>query len=197
MQQLTIQDLWSLEQYDQCRPEFRASVMRHKAGRNLRIGPHVTLYFEDQMTIRYQVQEMLRVEKIFQRAGIEDELAAYNPLIPDGDNWKATMMIEYTDAGERRGALEALVGIEHRVWMQIGDLPRIYAIADEDLERTRETKTSSVHFLRFQVPREQLRAVTRGRHALRAGIDHPHYRHQLDPLPEPVAQALWKDLEST
>ncbi|MDH4294260.1 MAG: DUF3501 family protein, partial [Betaproteobacteria bacterium] len=140
--------LMSLETYAKARPEFRAKVMAHKKDRTLQLGEHVTLIFEDELTIRYQVQEMLRAERIFEEEGINDELGAYNPLVPDGSNWKATMMIEYPDESERRVMLTQLIGIEDRVWVQAGDFDRVYALADEDLERDNGQKTSAVHFLR-------------------------------------------------
>src|ERR671919_921566 len=143
--------LLSLEAYAKQRNEFRAKVMEHKKRRSVHLGGHVTLQFEDELTIRYQVQEMLRIERIFEEEGIQDELDAYNPLVPDGSNWKATMMIEYPDEEERRAMLAKLIGIEDRVWMQIEGCPRVYAIADEDLERETSEKTSSVHFLRFEL----------------------------------------------
>lgn len=152
MGKLTIDDLYPLEVYSRLRPEFRAQVMEHKAHRQLALGDHVTLSFEDRLTMHYQVQEMLRAERIFEADGIRDELDAYNPLIPDGSNWKATMLIEYPDERERRQALARLRGVEHRVWMQVEGHVPVFAIADEDMERSDDTKTSAVHFLRFELP---------------------------------------------
>jgi hypothetical protein len=167
--------------------------MAHKANRQLGIGPHTTLYFEDRLTIQYQIQEMLRAERIFETDAINDELQAYNPLIPDGDNWKATFMIEYEDAAERQVALTKLVGIEDRVWARIGDGERVWAIADEDLERSRESKTSAVHFLRFQLPPAAVSAAKAGA-AIAFGIEHSAYTHSVDPISSVTAAALRADL---
>jgi hypothetical protein len=193
MQQLTRNDLLSLEQYAERRPRMRAEVMAHKQARRVPIGAHATLYFEDRLTMQYQIQEMLRAERIFEAAGIQEELDAYNPLIPDGDNWKATFMIEFEDVDERRDALARLIGIEDKVWVQAGDEPRVYAIADEDLERENEDKTSSVHFLRFQLPTSAVRAVKAGA-AVRMGIDHPEYDYHLE-LDDAQRGALAADLD--
>ena len=176
MDKLTRADLFSLEQYHEARAEFRARVLAHKRRRQIPLGPNATLYFEDRLTIQYQVQEMLRVERIFEADAIEEELAAYNPLIPDGANLKATFMVEYADPDERRRMLGRLVGIENRVWMEAGP-DRIIAIADEDLERATEDKTSAVHFLRFELP-DRMCAALRGVAAMRFGIDHQAYRHE-------------------
>lgn len=190
---LTREDLYSLEKYAQVRPQFRADVMAHKQKRQVQIGDHARLYFEDRTTIQYQVQEMLRIERVFEPAGIEDELHAYNPLIPDGSNWKATFMLEYDDVEERRVALESLKGVEDRVWVQVGDQPKVWAIADEDLERENDTKTSSVHFVRFELTPEMVRAAKSGA-AIVMGIDHPSYRHDTGPLPATVRDSLVTDL---
>jgi uncharacterized protein DUF3501 len=184
--------LLSLEAYARQRNAFRAKVMAHKKHRRVHLGGHLTLQFEDELTIRYQVQEMLRIERIFEDEGIQHELDAYNPLVPDGGNWKATMLIEYPDADERRRRLGELKGIERRVWARVGDLPRIEAIADEDLERETEDKTSAVHFLRFELDpaaREQLRKEA----GITIGVDHPHYRAEVRLAPE-VRAALAGDL---
>ncbi|MBY4677347.1 DUF3501 family protein [Marinobacterium arenosum] len=186
-------DLWSLEVYAGARPEFRRRVMAHKRDRQLSLGEHVRLLFEDRLTIHYQIQEMLRVERIFEAAAIQDELDAYNPLIPDGDNWKATMLIEYADVTERRLALARLIGIERSVWLRVGDGAPIRPIADEDLARETADKTSSVHFLRFQLAPEQLCALHDGA-ALHAGIDHPDYRVALVLVEGALRQALLDDL---
>lgn len=192
MPHLTPADLLTLEAYSKARNEFRAKVMAHKQHRRLGLGEHVTLMFEDELTIRYQVQEMLRAEKLFEEADIQGELDAYNPLIPDGSNWKATMMIEYTDGAERERKLEKLVGIEHRVWAQAEGFGPVYAIANEDLERATEKKTSAVHFLRFELPSAVVAAL-RGGAPMRLGIDHPEYR--ADALvSDGVRQALLTDL---
>ncbi|GAC1625494.1 MAG: DUF3501 family protein [Nevskia sp.] len=192
MNKLKLADLWKLEDYAERRPEFRREVIAHKRRRKVHIGPHLTLLFEDRMTIQYQVQEMLRIERIFERAGIEEELAAYNPLIPDGANWKATCLIEFEDPAERAKWLVKLRGIEAELWAQVGELPKLVPIADEDLERENETKTSAVHFLRFELPQAQITALKQGA-ALRFGVDHPQYRHSA-PVEESVRKALLADL---
>ena len=193
MDKLTRTDLYPLEQYATVRPEFRARVLAHKKHRKVHLGPNATVYFEDRLTMHYQVQEILRVERIFEPAGIEEELAAYNPLIPDGSNWKATFMVEFDDVEERRVALGQLIGIEDRVWMRVGDAQPVYAIADEDLVRETEEKTSAVHFLRFELTPEMVAALHGGA-TLAAGVDHPNYVHLVDPLPEQVRAALVADL---
>jgi hypothetical protein len=193
MDKLTRNDLYSLEQYATARPEFRHRVLEHKRQRRIPVGPHAVFYFEDRLTIQYQVQEMLRVERIFEADGIEEELAAYNPLIPDGSNWKATFMLEYADPEERRRALAQLVGIEERAWVEIEGCDRAWAIADEDLERSTEDKTSAVHFLRFELTPEMVNLVKNGA-AISLGIDHPNYCHQIDDLEPPVRDSLLMDL---
>ncbi len=195
MQKLTHSDLYSLEEYARIRPEFRQKVMAHKKNRRLPIGPHATLYFEDALTMQYQIQEMLRIERIFEPEGIQEELDAYNPLIPDGSNWKATFMLEFPDEQERRAWLKKLLGIEKHVGLQVGDLPVIRPIADEDLEREDEEKTSSVHFLRFELTPEMVQAAQSGA-PLRALINHPEYQHEVNPVPEDVRAALVKDLQT-
>src|SRR5512140_2257610 len=177
--------LLSLEAYARQRKEFRAKVMAHKKNRAVRLGEHVTLIFEDELTIRYQIQEMLRVEKTFEEQGIQDELDAYNPLVPDGSNFKATMMIEYEDVEQRKTALADLKGIEDRVYVEVARESRVYAIADEDLERENADKTSAVHFLRFELTPAMVRALKSGA-ALAIGIDHPRYTARIDELPEPA-----------
>ncbi len=174
MPQITRASLMTLEAYARERPEFRARVMAHKKDRTVPLGDNVTLIFEDELTIRYQIQEMLRVERIFEDEGIQEELDTYNPLVPDGGNWKATMMIEYAEVEERHRMLAKLIGIEDRVWVQAAGHPRVYAVADEDLERETEVKTSSVHFLRFELAPDMARALKAGA-ALAVGIDHPEY----------------------
>ncbi len=187
------ESLLSLETYARQRDEFRARVIEHKKSRTVRLGEHVTLLFEDELTIRYQVQEMLRIERIFEAEGIQGELDAYNPLVPDGGNWKATMLIEYPDADERRRMLARLKGVERRVWVQVQGCERIHAIADEDLERENEEKTSSVHFLRFELDGASRGKLKRGA-SLATGVDHPAYRATLDPVAEDVRAALVRDL---
>jgi hypothetical protein len=184
--------LLSLEAYARERASFRAKVIEHKKHRTVALGEHVTLLFEDELTVRYQVQEMLRIERIFEEDGIRHELDAYNPLVPDGGNWKATMLIEYPDADERRRMLAQLKGVEGRVWVQVGGGERIYAIADEDLERENEEKTSSVHFLRFELGPAGARL--REGAALAIGVDHPAYSAALDPVPSQIRTALAQDL---
>ncbi len=194
MNRLTRDDLYSLEEYAKTRSEFRARVMQHKKNRIVAIGPHATLYFEDRLTMHYQIQEMLRAERIFESAGIEDELATYNPLIPDGDNLKATFMLEYDDEVERREALAVLIGIEDRVWIKINDYEKVWAVADEDMDRETGDKTSSVHFLRFDLTPEMVAAAKAGA-PFSAGIDHHRYDHVVNPLPQNVRDALVADFE--
>ncbi|MEJ2159005.1 MAG: DUF3501 family protein [Chromatiales bacterium] len=194
MHHLQANDLLSLEEYHRQRPEFRSRIMAHKKLRQVAVGPNATLYFEDRLTIQYQVQEMLRIERIFESDGIADELNAYNPLIPDGTNLKATFMLEYPDAAERKTELARLIGVETKVWMAVAGCARVYAIADEDLERATEEKTSSVHFLRFEFDPEMLGAL-KGGAALSAGIDHDNYRYSVEPLDADVRAALVADLD--
>jgi len=184
--------LLSLEAYARQRDQFRATVIEHKKRRTVHLGDHLTLQFEDELTMRYQVQEMLRIERIFEEEGIQHELDAYNPLIPDGGNWKATMLIEYPDADERRRMLGVLKGIERRVWVQIEGLARVYAIADEDLERENDEKTSSVHFLRFELDAAMRERLRRGA-GIEAGVDHAHYTASVKLAPE-VRASLAGDL---
>ena len=192
-QALTPADLLSLEEYARRRPELRRIAMAEKRRRQLALGDHARLFFENRTTMRYQVQEMLRAERIFEAQGIADELAAYNALIPDGDNWKATLMLEYPDADERRAALRRLVGVERRVWIDIGDSGRLYAFADEDLQRDDATRTSAVHFLRFQLSAEQCCAVRDGAR-LTIGIDHPQLSVTVTALSSELDAALRADL---
>ena len=192
---LTRADLYTLEKYAEIRNEFRTSVMAHKKSRRLPLGLNATLYFEDRLTIQYQVQEMLRIEKIFERADIEEELAAYNPLIPDGYNWKATFMLEYDDRSERGEMLTRLVGIEDCVWMRVGTGAIIVPICDEDMERETETRTSSVHFMRFELSPEDITAVGQGAE-ISAGISHQEYNFQISPIPAAIRQSLGADIDS-
>ncbi len=193
MSKLSRSDLMNLETYAEQRAEFRARVLSHKKNRKVMIGDHCSLYFEDRLTIQYQIQEMLRIEKIFEADGIEEELAAYNPLIPDGSNWKATFMIEYTDVAERQAALAKMVGIEDKVWVQVADFDRVFAIADEDMERSEEDKTSAVHFMRFELTPEMANAVKQGA-TISSGIDHPAYTSSVEPLLSEVRDSLAADL---
>jgi len=187
------ESLLPLEVYARERSAFRARVIAHKKNRTVHLGEHLTLLFEDELTIRYQVQEMLRIERIFEEAGIQHELDAYNPLVPDGRNWKATMLIEYPDPDERRRMLAMLKGIERRVWVRVGDAPRVFAIADEDLERENDEKTSSVHFLRFELDEPACARVKSGA-LISVGVDHPQYRVALEPVGDEVRAALARDL---
>ncbi len=192
MNKLAVADLLSLEEYHRSRDAFRARVIAHKKRRQLPIGPNATLYFEDRLTIQYQIQEMLRIERIFEAEGINEELSAYNPLIPDGTNLKATFMLEFPDEDVRRDALARLVGIEDRIWLQVADTERCFAIADEDLERSTADKTSAVHFMRFEFPMAARSALLAGAD-LAAGSDHPEYDYQIDAVASEIRDALSKD----
>ena len=193
MSTLARQDLMSLEEYAQARPEFRATVLEHKKPRKVHLNEHVTLYFEDKLTMQYQIQEMLRIEKIFEADGIQEELDAYNPLIPDGSNLKATFMIEYDDVDERKVALAKLIGIEDKVWVQVEGMEKVYAIADEDLERNTEEKTSSVHFVRFELTPEMAAAVKSGGN-INMGVDHENCQLEVCPVPQATRDSLARDL---
>ena len=193
MSKITRDSLMTLEAYARARSDYRARVIAHKKARTVALGEHVTLIFEDELTMRYQVQEMLRVEKIFEEAGIQSELDAYNPMIPDGSNWKATMMIEYPDVEQRQRMLARLIGIEDRVWARVADFAPVYAIADEDLERSTDEKTSAVHFLRFELDDKMKQALKTGA-SLALGVDHPNYRVSVDPLAAAERAALLRDL---
>jgi len=186
--------LWSLEQYAAKRDVFRLEVIAHKKGRRLSLGPHVSLLFEDFKTMQYQVQEMLRTERIFEAQGIEEELAAYNPLIPDGSNWKATMLIEYPDVEQRRAALAQLVGVEDSLWAQVSGCERIMAIANEDMPRSTAEKTAAVHFLRFELDPASIHALQAGA-SLAMGIDHSQLNYKLDPLDSAMRATLLSDIE--
>jgi hypothetical protein len=194
MQKLARADLMSLEQYAVDRKRLRTEVIAHKLIRNVRVGPNMTWCFEDRVTLRYQILEMLRVERIFESAGIQDELDAYNPLIPDGKNWKATMLIEYSDPDERRVALGKLIGVEDRCWIRVNEMERLFAIADEDLERTNDEKTSAVHFLRFELSPAMVEAV-KGGAPLSVGVDHENYRHSVSSVAPAVRDSLSADLD--
>ena len=186
-------DLMSLEEYAQKRDAFRQEIIAHKRVRSLHIGPNLTLLFEDRRTMQYQVQEMLRAERIFEPAGIQEELDAYNPLIPDGSNWKATMLIEFDDEAARREALAKLIGIEDKVWLRVHGHVQVFPIADEDLERETAEKTSSVHFLRFELSSSMVKALKEGE-LLDAGVDHSEYSHQVKPVPDELRRSLVADL---
>ena len=194
MQRLTPNDLLPLEQYAAQRAAWRERVIAHKQPRTLHVGPNTTWCFEDRLTIQYQIQEMLRAERTFEPAGIADELGAYNPLIPDGANWKVTLMIEFPNPAERAQALMRFKGIERRCWVRAGGLDKVYAIADEDLERETEAKTSAVHFLRFELAAAMISALRAGR-PLAVGIDHPSYMHSIDPVPPASVQSLLADFD--
>lgn len=193
MDKLSREDLYSLEGYAEVRSDFRAKVMAHKRERQCNLGEHVTLYFEDRLTMQYQVQEMLRIERIFEPEEIEGELSAYNPLIPDGANWKATMMVEYEDPEERKRQLARLIGIEKAVWVRVAGFDKVHPIANEDLERETEEKTSSVHFLRFELTPEMIAAVRDGA-AIGIGVDHPDYQAEAEPVPDALRQQLAQDV---
>ena len=195
MPHITRESLLTLEAYSRARNRIRDEVLQHKRARTVALGPNVTLAFEDEMTMRYQVQEMLRVERIFEDSGIQDELDAYNPLIPDGSNWKATLLIEYPDTDERKRMLAKLIGIEDRVWVQIEGCDRVYAIADEDLERETAEKTASVHFLRFELEASMKSRLQAGAD-LAMGIDHPHYTYTIAQVDEATQHSLLRDLTS-
>jgi hypothetical protein len=190
---LTRDDLWSLEQYAEKREAFRREVIDHKKNRQVLIGDHLLLIFEDELTIRYQIQEMLRVEKVFEAAGIQDELDAYNPMIPDGENLKCTLLIQYNDVAERKRRLTELVGIEDAIWLQFGDSGKIYAIADEDMERDYEGKTSAVHFMRYQLSEAQIAAAKRGE-ALTIGVEHSAFPVEDTTIADKVRTSLVADL---
>jgi Protein of unknown function (DUF3501) len=191
---LTPQDLLTLEAYAKARPELRSRVMAHKARRRVQLGDDLTLAFEDRFTMQYQVQEMLRAERIFEEAGIREELEAYNPLIPDGSNWKATMMLEYPEEEQRRQRLRELIGVEDRVWVRVAGHAPVYAVADDDLPRETDEKTSSVHFLRFDLDAAMVASLRAGA-ALAVGVDHAHYRAQVDPVSDETRAALLADLD--
>ena len=193
MTKLLPSDLFSLERYSRERPEFRARVIAHKRNRQVNVGPNTMWLFEDRLTVQYQVQEMLRTERIFEAEGIEEELDAYNPLIPDGRNWKVTFLIEFPDPEMRKTALENMRGVEDRCWVQVAGCDRVFAIADEDLDRENDVKTSAVHFLRFELTPDMV-ATLKGGAALGAGIDHPAYLHELT-LAAPARAALVADLD--
>lgn len=194
MEKLTHEKLFSLEQYARKRPEFRTQVMAHKKQRTVHLGEHVTLLFEDVMTMQYQVQEMLRLERMFEPELIQEELDVYNPLIPDGSNWKATMMIEYPNVAERQQKLAKLHGIEDKVWVQAAGHDKVYAIADEDLDRATEEKTSAVHFLRFELTAQMVAALKQGAE-LNMGVDHALYQAALTPVASSVRESLIQDLD--
>ena len=194
MKKLTRENLFSLEKYSEIRNDFRLKIMAHKKNRRLAIGPNTTLYFEDSLIMRYQIQEILRAEKIFESSAIDEELVVYNALIPDGNNWKATFMIEFTDEEERRAALKKMLGIENNLWLKIEGFNEIHPVSDEDLERRDDNKTSAVHFLRFQLDHEMIDAL-KGGCQLSAGINHPEYKYTVNPIPQNISESLISDLD--
>jgi len=194
VKKLTRADLMSLEQYADQRARLRSEVIAHKQMRNVQVGPNMTWCFEDFTTIRYQVLEMLRTERIFEKDGIQSELDAYSPLIPEGSNWKVTLLLEYPDPEVRRAALEKLLGVEDRCWIRVSEMERVFAIADEDMPRENDEKTSAVHFLRFELSPSMVAAMKSGA-SLSIGVDHDEYRHSQSPLPPPVRDALGGDLD--
>ncbi len=193
MNKLTKSDLMSLETYAEKRPGYRAEVMAHKKTRQVALGPNATLYFEDRITMQYQIQEILRIEKIFESDAVAEELATYNPLIPDGTNWKATFMIEFEDEAKRRVALGRLIGVERAIWIQVGEQPKVSPIANEDLQRETADKTSAVHFLRFELTPAMVEAA-KGGAEIYIGVTHRHYTHSTGQLPAAVAESLVDDL---
>jgi uncharacterized protein DUF3501 len=193
VKKLTRADLLSLEQYAAERARLRSEVIAHKQLRNVQVGPNMTWCFEDYTTIRYQVLEMLRAERIFEGDGIQGELDAYNPLIPDGSNWKVTLLLEFPDPEVRRVALEKLIGVEDRCWIRVSEMERVFAIADEDMERENADKTSAVHFLRFELSPSMVAAMKSGA-SMSLGVDHEHYRHLVSPLPDAIRDTLSRDL---
>ena len=194
MQKLTREDLYSLEEYVEMRDDYRKKIMAHKKNRRLEIGENVLMMFEDRLVMQYQVQEMLKAEKIFEAAGINEELDAYNPLIPDGSNWKATMLIQYPDVEERQYKLTKLIGIENTIWMQVEGFDKVFAIADEDLERDTEEKTSAVHFMRYELAEDMVKAVKAGAD-ISAGVDHENYKAEINPVATNIRDSLASDLD--
>ena len=193
MEQIQRHQLYSLEDYATIRDNFRAEVMEHKKLRQIELGEHIRLLFEDRKTMQYQIQEMLRIEKVFEAEGIQEELDAYNPLIPDGQNLKATIMVEYSDVEERKAALARLIGVERKIWLQLDGFDKVYPIANEDLDRETEEKTSSVHFARFEFTAEMIAAMKAGT-ALRAGVEHPEYQYEVD-VDDAVRESLAADFD--
>ena len=194
MQKLSRQDLHSLENYAAMRDEFRTQVILHKKNRVLQVGPNVTMHFEDRFVMQYQVQEMLRAEKIFESDGIQEELDAYNPMIPDGSNWKVTFMVEFPDPDERAIRLKELLGIENATYVQVSGHEKVHPISDEDLPRETSEKTSSVHFMRFELTQEMVNALKEGEH-LSVGIDHPEYQHAIEAISGSMRESLIADLD--
>jgi len=190
---LSHETLMSLEEYAKARPEFRAKVMEHKKNRRVALGPDATLYFEDRLTLQYQIQEMLRIEKVFEADGIQDELDAYNPLLPTGSNWKATFMLEYPNPEHRAEMLGKLIGIDKLVWVCIDGFDKVHPITNEDMERETEDKTSSVHFMRFELSPEMVAAAKSGAN-ISMGVDHQNYTHEVKQIDDAVRASLVSDL---
>jgi hypothetical protein len=193
MSKITRESLMTLEAYHKARPEMRQQAIEERRKRSVRLGEHLNLLFENELLMRYQIQEMLRVEKIFDDEGIQDELGAYNPLVPDGSNFKATMMLEYPNESERRLALSKLLGVEHKMFVQVEGQPRVYAIANEDLDRTTADKTSSVHFMRFELTPEMKKSLKAGAQMM-VGCDHKEYPMHVETLPDDTLASLVSDL---
>jgi len=194
MSKISRDDIWSLEEYHKRRPEFRQKMIAHKKVRKLPVGPNAMLFFEDRLTMLYQIQEMLRAERVFEEEGIQEELDTYNPMIPDGRNWKVTFMMEYPDADIRRRELARLVGVENKAWVQVEGHDKVYPIADEDLERSDEDKTSSVHFMRYELDDEMAASLKNGA-ALSVGIEHENYHHTVQEVPKATRDSLVDDLD--
>ena len=194
MQKLSRQDLHSLEDYSAMRDEFRAQVIQHKKNRVLQVGPNITMHFEDRLVMQYQIQEMLRAEKVFESSGIQEELDAYNPMIPDGSNWKVTFMVEFPDPEERAIRLRELLGIDVATYVQVSGHDKVTPICNEDLPRETEEKTSSVHFMRFELSNEMVSDLKNGA-ALSVGVDHPKYQHAIEALPSSMRDSLVADLD--
>jgi len=194
MKKITREDLMGLEKYSEARDEFRCKIIDHKKNRVISVGPNMRFHFEDRLLMQYQVQEMLRAEKIFDAQGIQEELNAYNPLIPDGNNLKVTLMIEYADPAERTEALKQLLGVEYKTWIQVEGFDKVRPIADEDMERSTEEKTSSVHFLRFEFDKDMVNAAKAGK-PISLGVDHPYYHHSLEPLAPHLIDSLVSDFD--
>ncbi len=194
MEKLTREDLYSLEKYNEMRHVFRKQIMEHKKDRQVSIGPHARMYFEDRLTMHYQIQEMLRAERIFDAEGIQEELDAYNPLIPSGTNWKATFTLEFPDPDERAEWLAKLIGIDQKTWVQVDGFNKVYPVTNEDLERETEDKTSSVHFMRFELSDDMIAAIKKGA-AVSVGVEHENYNYSVSPLPQNILTSLAKDLD--
>jgi hypothetical protein len=194
MKKLTVSDLGTLDQYEAQRPALRQAIIEHKKKRRAGLGPNASLYFEDYMTMKYQVQEMMRAERLLDADAISEEIEAYNPLIPDGSNLKATFMLEFPDESERKQQLAQLIDIEHKVWLEVGRMGKVYAIADEDMERSTPDKTSAVHFLRFEFSAPMI-AAARKLETWSMGCDHPSYLYLINPLPEHIANSLTRDFD--